>query len=298
MTRVDPATRTAWLHIWKTSGSSAFAAVQISSDAPASQVQFVRDASGSGFTVAYVTANAVKFARGTVADNGVGAPTVSLGTITAFPAAVTTTVGVSVLSSCATPYGHALAWLTKAGLVVSEMEYGGTTTTPFLDTIALVDDSANTVTQQSVASGSRPAYDWDLFLTRQKSLSIAYADTAVRRNSYFTPSTGGLGAFNSRLGPHLLAFFQSADLSDQVYRSIRTYAALAKVTIVNVTFPSYDTPGATFRVRVELKNYGAVRSPQMLARMSLGTFYDASKELGRTVIPPILGASVLGEVVA
>lgn len=284
MTRVDPATRTAWLHVWKTSGASAFAAVQISTDSPASQVQFLRDTSGTGFTVAYVSGSTVKFARGTVSDNGVGAPTVSIGTITAFPAAVTSTVGVSVLSSCATPYGQALAWLTKSGLVVAEMEYGTTLATPFLDSVAIVD--VNTPSQLSVANGGYDAYPYDLYLNRQKGLSIAYADTAVRAN---TQNDGN--AFNSNRGPHLVAVVTSEDTSGQDYRGLRTYSAFANVAIVNVTFPSYDYPGATFRVRVELKNYGAVRSPLLLTRVALGTSYVAANELGRTVIPPILGMS-------
>ena len=285
MTRVDPTTRVAWLHVWRTAGGSAFA-TPISTDSPASQVKFLRDASGSGFTVAYVTGGVVKFARGSVTDNGASAAGLTIATPTSFPAAFTTTIGVSVLSACLTPYGHALAWLTKVGLVVSEYEYNSALT--FLDTVVVVDDGINTPKQQSVANGYNSAtYVNDPFLARQKGLSIAYVDTFKKPS--IDVGSNAAAAFNPNRGPNIIALVQTEDFSQQVLRQLLTYSAYSNVAIVNVTFPSYDYAGATFRARVELKNFGAVRSPPLLSRITLGTTYVAANELGRTVIPPILG---------
>lgn len=288
MARIDPYSRAPFLHAWKTSGNSVFAAVQISADV-ATQVKILRDSTDGYFSLAYVTNGDVKFLRGMISDNGAGAPTITLGSLTTFPTSATKKLGVSVLSACTTPYGHVLAWLTKAGLVIAEMEYGtayfgAATSTPFVDSIAIVDNGVNTPDQVSVTRGYVPSLGVnDLSLARQKGLAVAYVSTNARSN------VGANGAFNPVRGPSVLALVQTEDYTEQVYRALLTYTAYSDTRIVNVSFPQYDYPGAIFRVRVQLQNYGAVRSPPMLLRVCLGVACMQAGELGQTVAPPILG---------
>jgi hypothetical protein len=308
ITRVDPDTRKAHLHAWRISGAGTYATTVVSDDSPVGQVTLLRDADGgTGFTVAYVHEGNVKYVRGTITDGAGSAPVLSKGSpVSIMSSEMAATVGgASILAGCLTPYGQAISFLTRAGLVVSEAIYGSSI--GFEGAVALVNNGPfgnvdrnsddNIPANPPVASGYISSVN-DLQVARQKGLQVAYADP--RAYDLAGGESGpNAGVFHPTYGPKVVAVVQTEDFSSDLKRHFAVYSAYSSVEIVNVTFPGADTPGSTFLVRTELTNNGAVRSTQMVLTVSHIVSEANDAVLGVTIVPPILaGRTVYIETLA